>query len=152
MAMKHDWVRSTTALESMLHFEKLFTLKYCGYGKRYLFFKPQNLNLRILLSVTSLRLCNSVGIISSCVDIFVPFFLAISKKCGQSCNITQKKTQAITITDLFYATTFYSFSPPISFASLLSLGGSIHDKLCFLMGPLQLHHLVLCFWLLFCFP
>ena len=91
MAMKHDWVRSTTALESMLHFEKLFTLKYCGYGKRYLFFKPQNLNLSILLSVTSLRLCNSVGIISSCVDIFVPVFWRYLKNVDNLVTSLRKK-------------------------------------------------------------
>ncbi len=35
MAIKTHLVRSTAALDSIVHFEKLFTSKYCGYGKIY---------------------------------------------------------------------------------------------------------------------
>ncbi len=74
-------LRSTAALESILQFEKHFTLKYCGYGKRYYFLSPKIGIWETLLSLAFLGLCIPIGDYSSCVAYLLrpPFEMKFSQ-------------------------------------------------------------------------
>ena len=60
-----------------MHFAKLFTLKYCSYGKRYHSLARKIWIWEALLTVMFLRLCNPFADYSFCVDITAPMFLKI---------------------------------------------------------------------------